>query len=304
MGGKSHDGAGETCGAFGLRFASDLALPELRDATGAADARILLERTAEPPPKDEMWWSIDADATLMLSLDDLRYTVASGERIEIIAGDDVPDHEIRVWLLGRAMSALLLQRGFLLVHANAVAFGAGEAAAVLGESGDGKSTLAAALLAAGVEPLCDDLLAIRFDDAGDAWVAPGVPRIKLGPAAAKVLGIDISDAPEVGGGMNKRQLALDLERSWDRSFRLTRLYRLERGDLAIEPLKGREAAAALLDNLFWPELQAVMPGQEGRFVQAMRLADRCACFVFRRPFALDRLVQGRDALVAHLATDL
>ena len=304
MGGKSHDTTGETYGAFGLRFASDLALPEVRRATGAADARIMLQRSPEPPPQDEMWWSIDPAATLTLSLAHLRYTVMAGERIEIVAQQDVPDHEVRVWLLGRAMSALLLQRGYMVVHANAVALGDGRAAAMLGDSGDGKSTLAAALLAAGVEPLCDDLLAIRFDEAGDAWVAPGIPRIKLGPAAAAVLGIDISNAPEVGGGMDKRQLALDLDRPWDRTFRLTRLYRLERGELGIEPLKGREAAAALLDNLFWPELQAVMPGQENRFVDAMRLADRCSCFAYRRPFALERLVESSDSLVRHLRADV
>ena len=104
--------------------------------------------------------------------------------------------------------------------------------------------------------------------------------------------------------MDKYEIALRKEADWDRTFQLTRLYVLERGSLSIEPIKGQRAATVLLENLFWPDAQEALPGYGERFMQAMRLAGETDCFIYRRPFDLDRLVESRDALIDHLRTPL
>jgi hypothetical protein len=60
----------------------------------------------------------------------------------------------------------------------------GKAVAFLGDSGHGKSTLAAAFVHAGHQILTDDLLLIR-DDGGVMCGFPGPPRIKLFPDVAR-----------------------------------------------------------------------------------------------------------------------
>jgi len=87
-------------------------------------------------------------------------------------------------LLGPAFACLLHQRGHLVLHASAVAMN-GTAVAFLGESGKGKSTLAAALVSRGHRLLADDILAGSSHDRVAA-VIPGVPLMKLWPEAESV----------------------------------------------------------------------------------------------------------------------
>ncbi len=184
-----------------------------------------------------------------------------------------------------------------------MAIGNGEAAALLGDSGVGKSTLAASLREVGLRPLCDDLLAIEFYDQG-AWVRPGIPRIKLGPDGAAALGISLDGLPRVAPAIDKYQLPLDRSAPWEERFRLTRLYRIDVGDFAVAPIRGQEAAMTMLDNLFRPAIGEELADDDRRFGQAMRLARDCATFRFSRPRALGEALTHARALAAHLARPL
>ncbi len=290
-------------GAFGLHFASELPLPELYAAEGEADVVIRFGRDAALEPDLETDWRVEEDGTVAFELHGIRYRVREGREIHVTAPEETPEAMVRVWLLGSVMGALLLQRGMLTVHANAVAFGEGDAAAFLGDSGAGKSTLAASLRQAGLRPLCDDLLAIQFDGEG-AWVRPGIPRIKLGPVGADALGISLEGLPKVAPDIDKYQLPLDRSAPWQDRFRLSRLYRLDQGEFAITPIRGQEAALAMLDNLFRPAIGEELADDDRRFVQAMRLANDCATFAFARPFRLDEAVDNARRLKAHLDTAL
>ncbi|WP_265587670.1 phosphoenolpyruvate carboxykinase (ATP) [Sphingomicrobium arenosum] len=307
MQGKSGTSGGHhRHGAFGLRFESSMLLPELyADTSGEApDVHITMRRDAALRIDEETDWRLEPDGTVAFELHGIRYRVRGGREIEVVAPRETPEAMIRVWLLGSVMGALLLKRGMLTVHANAVAFGDGEAAAFLGDSGAGKSTLAASLREAGLRPLCDDLLAVEFDDDGTAWVRPGIPRIKLGPTGAAALGISLEGLPRVAPQIDKYQLPLDRSAPWTERFRLTRLYRIDQGELAIVPIKGREAAMSLLDNLFRPAIGEALADDDRRFLQAMALADGCACFSFSRPFALDEALRHARALQQHLQRPL
>src|SRR6185369_15257822 len=89
---------------------------------------------------------------------------------------------LRVHLLGPVVSFALLRLGHEPLHATALTID-GAAFALLGDSGVGKSTLAAAFLAGGAKLLTDDLLVVRYEN--DVPVAqPGLQRIKLMPDAA------------------------------------------------------------------------------------------------------------------------
>jgi len=90
---------------------------------------------------------------------------------------------LQVYLLGRALSFALIKQGFEPLHATAVVID-GNAIGFLGSSGFGKSSLAAAFVAAGYPVLTDDLLLLRPSASGfDAQ--PGPPRLKLFPKIAR-----------------------------------------------------------------------------------------------------------------------
>ena len=288
-------------GAFGLRIGASFPIPALRTATGTPD--ILITRSVgdgDGARCEQADWGVDGTRVRFDMGGGLRFTVEDGARIHVVAAPATHERDLLTWLTGPVLGAALIQRGMLVVHGNAVVFGGGEAAAMVGEAGAGKSTTVAALQAAGLEPLADDLLAIDFDADGAPIAWPGIPRVKLTRASADALSIDVEKVPFVGAGMHKHEVPLNGNGDWDRPFPLTRLYVLEKGPLGFERLTGQRAGAALLDNLFWLDAQAQLPGEGERFVKAMRLAASADCFAYRRPFDLDRLAESRDALIEHL----
>jgi hypothetical protein len=86
-------------------------------------------------------------------------------------------------LLGPVMSFALLKVGVEQFHATAVVID-GKAAAFIGRSGYGKSTLAATLIRTGFRLLTDDLLVLR-SERGHIWAEAGPKRIKLLPHTAQ-----------------------------------------------------------------------------------------------------------------------
>lgn len=98
------------------------------------------------------------------------------------------------YLLGMVLSYALLKLGYEVLHATAVVVD-GEALALLGPSGHGKSTLAAAFLNAGYPVLTDDLLVV-METRDRILIPPGIPRIKLfRETAAQLLPFPFDGAP-------------------------------------------------------------------------------------------------------------
>jgi hypothetical protein len=87
-------------------------------------------------------------------------------------------------VLGPALALSLELGGFFCLHGSAVAIG-GEAVVFLGPKHHGKSTLAAALTAAGAQLIGDDLIAVA--PGLPAMVRPGVPSVRLWDDSAGAL---------------------------------------------------------------------------------------------------------------------
>jgi hypothetical protein len=116
-----------------------------------------------------------------------RVTFEDGERFLVcaegwlarIGGERTPDAGSLERALGAPLALLLETRGVYLLHASAIGSGDG-AVALVGASGEGKSTLARAAFEAGISRLADDQLPVRL---GNAPVAlPHFPQLKLAPS--------------------------------------------------------------------------------------------------------------------------
>lgn len=109
--------------------------------------------------------------------------MVAGVRILVDPAPGATPEQVRLFLLGTVLGALMAQRDHLVLHGNAVRVGEGCVVAV-GHSGAGKSTLAAEFARRGHEVLSDDVVPV--DAHGRAL--PGRPRIHLWRDALERLG--------------------------------------------------------------------------------------------------------------------
>lgn len=239
--------------AYGLVIRSELPLPELLAAEGAADAEVRLGKVPWAPPLIE-----DRGGTLWATPDEARISyqrlgsvlVRGGSQIvvEPEAGSD--EGALRLLVLGPALAMLLHQRGLLVLHANAVSLNGG-AIAFLGRAGQGKSTLAEALYRKSYSIVSDDVTAVRVQD-GAAAVYPGFPRLKLWPEVLSSMGDLQPELPRLRPWLEK------LDRRAERGFSceplpLERVYVLSEGERQeVETIGPKEAFMELVRNSYPP----------------------------------------------------
>ncbi len=173
----------------GLVVASEIDLPEWETfacLAREADVRIVL--SDEPCP------DCPTDGSTAVAGETMRFAVDGVGGWQIEGGHTICLHpsmaanppELRLFTLGSAWGALGYQRGFAMWHGSAVAR-SGRALMFCGDAGEGKSTMAGAMLARGATLVADDLS--RIDPAGESVVIyPSSARIKLWRGAIEHLG--------------------------------------------------------------------------------------------------------------------
>jgi len=291
--------------AHGITFRTELDLPDLRPAPSAAraDADIALADLSEAPGPtavqgayryvsagDDLWFEAPGVA---------RYRISGGRRLQV----DPDPSGGRAWLpilTGTALAALAVQRGLLPLHAGAVEVEQGRAVAFGGPSGVGKSTLAAALLGLGLPLLTDDLLVLHED----GRVFPGLARIKLWRDTLERIGVDAASLEPVLDARDKYFLPLPHAPREDGAA-LSVLYLLADAAADAEPAFARlpfpEAAAAVLDLVYRPELLPTLNQRAEGFRQATELARALPVFRYTRPRNAARIGESAERLAAHAA---
>jgi hypothetical protein len=183
----------------GLNLNTDFPLPELIAAEGwpsitillgaarASDARRVWHHRWRNPSGDE-WMRVCREPQ-----DRIVVQMPLGAEFEICQGTVVcrplrgfPRHSLRHLLLDQVLPALLAGKGFLVLHASAVAL-KGRALGFLGPPGAGKSTLAAALTRFGAATVADDALVLRVADRQTEAI-PTYPGLRLWPGAQALVG--------------------------------------------------------------------------------------------------------------------
>jgi hypothetical protein len=106
-----------------------------------------------------------------------RYLVENGSRISVEPMEGSSADEIRLFLLGSVLGALLYQRGLFPLHGSAVETRWG-AMIFVGSQGVGKSTLAAQFHRRGYRLLSDDVCAVTTSS-GALQVLPALAQFRL-----------------------------------------------------------------------------------------------------------------------------
>lgn len=285
---------------FGLNFDSDQPLP---GPVAAGGADVVIRSAPSEETYAEFDTSLDEERRIDIQHDGIRYLVSNGVRIDIDYPATADPARVAGWLSGVGLGAVLVQRGRLPLHANAIALPSGSGvAAFVGESGAGKSTLATQLARAGHDLFCDDLLGVRFDE-DCPMVDRGIPRIKLWRDTLAHFGIDEAGLDRVVRDADKFQLPLDDAQRMPESLPLERVYLLEKGDEpAIERVTGAEAGRLVIDNSYrWRVATLWHGGEQWAFDRCLDIARSANVYRFVRPWALDRADESLALLEAHLA---
>lgn len=114
--------------------------------------------------------------------------------------------DMATYLLGPVLGIVLRLRGVTCLHASAVVVD-GRAVALVGASGAGKSTTAAAFAKAGYKVLADDIVALD-ERSGAFWVRPAYPRIRLWDSSVEALYGSTEALPLLTPTWDKRYLDL------------------------------------------------------------------------------------------------
>ena len=167
---------------YGLCIESELELPELNPVQNIkADVSIGFGRVPEHLPEirgSGVLFEAAQNDFLFKFEGICRYRVQKGSRIIIQPEREALPSDIRLFLLGSSIGALLHQRGMLAIHGSAITDGH-QTVILTGYSGAGKSTLAAGLIELGYSIIADDISVIGQNREGHLLVESGIPHIKL-----------------------------------------------------------------------------------------------------------------------------
>jgi len=291
--------------AYGLLFESDIELPEFtasQDSRPTPDVRVLLapvpERLENPAGTGVLFEATEGEFLLRLP-DVAAYLVRGGNEILVQPQPDAIDSEVRVFMLGSAIGALLHQREKLVLHAAALGT---EQGAVLfaGVSGAGKSTLLSEFLSRGYSMMVDDVCSIELDSAGDPLVMPGYPRTRLWADAAARLDVDTTDLTRTRQSLEKYERQLP-DRFWNDPLPIRKIYILKSHNhdeikITEPPLVRR--FNVIKNNTYRRTFLNGLAMQESHFAITARVATTAPVGVVSRPnvgFQLKRLADAIES---------
>jgi len=252
---------------YGLNLRSDIALdgaePLVAPAGAEADCELhtgpftspeALEQIAEVDGDDVVTVSRIASGTpgyLLEYSDGNRFLIEeNGARIYAHWPDSSTAEDMVTYLVGPVLAFVLRLRGTFSLHASAVVVDDG-ALALVGESGAGKSSTAAAFADSGAAVLTDDIVAFSWRGE-EAWVESGYPRLRLWPNIVEARYGNPDALPRLTRNWEKRYLDLaSVQRFAAEALPVRAILILGPrvdGSPKVERIGTREAALALIAN--------------------------------------------------------
>lgn len=187
--------------AYGLTIRVPFACPALTPAGArgvAGDADVIVRAGTVPrrlrsPRSGEASWDAGPGLFLLRGGRQAGRFLVDGGTVTFERNPGCDDAILARRFTDQVLPAVLRHHGLLVLHANAVAVPGG-VAVISGESGAGKSTALAALLARGCRMLSDDVTALRGGGGEAVEVVPGVAQTHLAEDTAQGLGYSVDPA--------------------------------------------------------------------------------------------------------------
>lgn len=240
---------------FGWRVRCDIPLPDLLDWNGddrVPDVQFTVGAVQEGR---EHWRSFSPAARLgpagelLLCIPNVAaYLVEGGSRVTIEPFLPITAPDIRAFLLGTVLATLCFNRGMMPLHASGVATPRG-ALLMSGNSGLGKSTLAATLHRCHGFPLIsDDMCALDFQNRETPVLWPAFPRLKLWKDSAQSLQMSTAGAERTREEFDKFHIPVSAQDFHADPLPFAALILLNRSLLPTEPQVTRLGGFAALQR--------------------------------------------------------
>jgi hypothetical protein len=225
-------------------------------ATFGAMPEWLAETAIEPSAleRDESPYALSrAGESYVLDYVDGTRIVVRRDAIWMTWRDPLNFDDACTYLVGAGFALLLRLRGAACVHASAVSTGfnrGDRAIAIVGASGSGKSTIAAALIRRGATLIAEDVLPLTMRE-GRILAIPAYAGIRLWPEAVALLMRSRDALPVISPTWDKRILVVDASQFARTPRELSAIVFLEDRDAALTPAEG---AMRLVANSYRSEM--------------------------------------------------
>jgi hypothetical protein len=286
----------------GLNVRSQLELPPAIRAESRhtkPDVTILLGKVPShlaSAQRHGKFWAADGDVFWLHMPGIMRVIIRGGHSIIAEADGPIEPRDLVVYLLGTAFSVALHQRGRVVVHASAVVV-RGRAMLFCGQSGAGKSTMAALLGQRGYPLLNDDVCSLSLLE-DEYAVHPDGRMLKLWPKSMEYLEWAGEDAVRVHRKMDKFYRApehVDLVARPIGGIYFLSASQADEG-ASLTTLPTAEAVAELLKNAYRPQLVEAMAMTPSYFQMAVSVKQHAALSRLIRPMDFSRADEALDLL--------
>lgn len=293
--------------AYGLVIRSETELPEFL-ATSATEHDLAIRFADEAMHAWEASEATERDGGLFVDAPGggfamrvpgvCDYLVRAGREILVWPASGADPVSVRLFLLGSALGMALHQRGLLVLHGATMLHEQGVTIFV-GESGRGKSTLAAHLARAGFAIFGDDIMPLWPRPGGRFAVWPGSRMFKLWSDTIGALGQSAAGLDSVGERLDKYFFPSEAQAP-DRPATVCEIVELVSGDAesapSLEPLGPLEALGVINANTYRPYYVPQLGREADHFRLCAALAGGVAVLRLSRPWAMERVEESLELI--------
>ena len=227
------------------------------------------------------------------------FAVVGRDEVWVEPAEDADPVDVRGYLTAWVFGALCHANGMLPLHASAVER-AGVATAFCGESGTGKSTLAAFLEGRGWQVLADDICLLEEDGEG-MRILPVASWMKLWRGSLEALGRLAEEGTRTFSDEDKYRVPLVADGVPVAGRRLRHVVFPVRGEGAqMEQMSVAATVARMMDAVYLRHVAYGMGTEERLFAQCARVLGEAEGWVLRVPWGFGRLEEVAAQLEARL----
>ncbi|WP_404452364.1 aldolase [Virgibacillus necropolis] len=276
--------------AFGLNIFSDIPLPELPQVNLA---EIQMNIEIRKTDLKSLWSELSIPNRHFVVKEDLImfqvpetaiFLIQNGREIFVSPFEGSKDDQIRLYILGTCMGALLMQRKSLPLHGSAIVID-GKAYAIVGDSGAGKSTLASAFLKKGYQLLSDDVIPVTLSENNIPIVTPAYPQQKLWIESLDQFGIDSNSLRPIIDRETKFAVPVSTQFS-DELMPLAGVFELvktDRDEIDILPIQKLQRLHTLFNHTYRNFIIARSGLMEWHFNTSTKIISNIELYKVRRP---------------------
>ena len=272
--------------AFGLTIESCTPIAQLLPIEPCeSDVRIVWADFSDLPRERRKY--TNPDGIFFHGYDNCYHRITGGNLIEVQRLEDYKESQLGVYLMGSCMGAILIQRGFMLLHGSCVTDGK-HAILITGDSGAGKSTTAAEFLKRGWKLVTDDVTCVYERD-GVFMVRSSYPSQKLWQDALDRYEKKEEDIHSLYFDQDREKFGVNVAESFfDGVCPLSMVGRLMPDDqpCSLRPMEGMTKTDQLLRNTY--RIKMI------RMEDMQRHFQRCVTLSTKVPMALAIREKGKD----------